>query len=284
VKVGSILLPLLLLLGSCKEPEPGKTLLARVDNEMLTLEFVQSMLDSGHHPTQAQIQEFTQRWIVNELLYREALRRSLHETPELRARLEAARRQLMVGALLDQIAGAASTEPTNDEVTTHYAHHKNDFLLPHDVALVSLALFRDRESANAFRTSVLRGTAWNTALHHIKADSQRAVNLLARVDSNYYTASTLLPPELWRVASAAQRGEPSFPIRTDDGFYCLVVWKLLRQGQVADLEYVQKEIRSRLILERRRQAIDSLIENLRSRHIVEVLVAGASADTLRPKE
>lgn len=280
--VGLVLL--LLFLASCKKQESARTPLARVDNETLTLEFVRSMLDSASHPTPAQIHEFTQRWIVNELLYREALRRSLHESPDVQARVESARRQLLVGALLDEVARSAAAEPGLDEITRYYADHKNDFVLSQDVVLLSLALFREREAANAFRTAVLRATPWASALQQIQSDSLQATSLVARVDSAYHTASTLLPVELWRVASIAQRGEPSFPIRTDDGFYCLIVWKQMRAGQIADLEYVNQDIRNRLLMERRRQAIDSLVENLRSRHIVEVLADGVSSDTVRPKE
>jgi len=72
---------------------------------------------------------------------------------------------------------------------------------------------------------------------------------------------------------------PSFPIRTDEGFYVLMVWKLARQGQIAELPYVESDIRSRLTIERRRKRYDALLENLRARHAVEVLVAPGVPDT-----
>ena len=215
----TLILVALLLLASCKQPEAPKTPLARVDNETLTLEYVQSMLDSGSTPSQAQLQEYTQRWIVNELLYREALRRSLHESEELKSRVEAARRRLVINALLDNIVYSSTTaESTPEEVAAYYNAHKNEFSLASDVALLSFALFRDRETANAFRTTVLRGTTWNAALEQVQNNPEQASSLVARLDSSYFTPSTLFPPELWRVASAAQRAEPSFAIRTDDGF------------------------------------------------------------------
>jgi hypothetical protein len=97
--------------------------------------------------------------------------------------------------------------------------------------------------------------------------------MVARMDSAYYSQRTLLPVELWRVASASTKPEPSFPVHTNEGFYILIVWKLGRQGQVADLAYVEQEIRSRLTIERRRRALDSLIERLRSNHAVEFMVS-----------
>ncbi len=273
------------LLASCKQTEAPKTPLARVDNETLTLEYVQSMLDSDSTPSHAQLQEYTQRWIVNELLYREAIRRSIDNSEELKSRVESARRQLVVNALLDDVINrSTSVESASENVAAYYNTHKNEFSLPTDVALLSFALFRDREAANTFRTKVLRGTSWNDALEQLQNNPQQAPSLVARIDSSYFTSSTLFPPELWRVASASQRTEPSFAIRTDDGFYCLIVWKFLRQGQLADIEYVEKEIRGRLAIDHRRQAVDSLLENLRARHVVEVFISSLPPDGARTKE
>ncbi len=61
-------------------------------------------------------------------------------------------------------------------------------------------------------------------------------------------------------------------MRTNEGFYVLIVWKLSRAGQVADLPYVETEIRSRLTIERRRRAMEALLETLRSKHAVELMV------------
>jgi hypothetical protein len=77
---------------------------------------------------------------------------------------------------------------------------------------------------------------------------------------------------------ASTKQEPSFPVHTDEGSYILIVWKLSRQGQIGDMAYVEQEIRSRLAIERRRHALDGLLERLRSKHAVELMVSD-QADT-----
>jgi hypothetical protein len=95
----------------------------------------------------------------------------------------------------------------------------------------------------------------------------------------------LLPVELWRVAAAATQADPSFPIRTNDGFYILTVWKYIRKGRTADVRYMEQEIRSRLTVERRQRMFDSLMENLRGKHSVQILVQSGDGDTAaKPKE
>jgi hypothetical protein len=264
----------LVLLAGCGGKSGSQQPVARLDGQTLTLDEVVARLDSARGMTQAQIAEYARRWVNDELLYREAVRRGLDDDETMRAQLEQTRRQLAINALLQQeVFTPKSLEAAPEEISQYYAAHLKEFTLPTDVALVSYVMFRDRDAANAFRANVLKGTPWSEALRLTLADPQAASAFVGRIDSAYYTASTLLPVELWRVAAAATKPEPSFPIHVNDGFYILSVWKITRQGQVADRDYVEREIRTRLAVDRRRSAYTALLENLRSQHTVELLVS-----------
>jgi hypothetical protein len=274
--IGVVLL--LVLLSACQRNETPKTPVARLDNQTLTMEEVLARLDTTQAPSAAHVQSYIQRWITDEMLYREALRRGLDRRPDVDSRLNDIRRQLLINTLLDQeIYTEATTRSSDDEVRRYYEEHQREFTLTRDVALVSFALFPERDIANSFRARVVRGAPWNEAL----ADAEIADAVIAQVDSAYFTAQTLFPAELWRYAVSGLRG-PSFPIRTDHGFYVLTVWKLQRQGERADLAYVEPEIRSRLTIERRRQMLDSLIQNLRSKHTVQVFVGSTEPERDNP--
>ncbi len=262
------------LLAGCGTKDSGQRAVARIDDRTLTLEDVRARLDSTRGVTSAQVGEFARRWINDELLYREAVRRGLDNKEAVRAQVEEAKRQLAINALLqDEIYTQSSVESTPEEIGQYYSAHNKEFTLPTDVALVSYLLFTDRDAANAFRTVVLKGTPWAQAVRQTMADPKLSSVILATMDSAYYTQSTLLPVELWRVASASTKQEPSFPVHTDEGSYILMVWKLSRQGRIADLAYVEREIRSRLAIDRRRRALEGLIERLRSKHAVELMVS-----------
>lgn len=271
----------ILLLAGCQKPQQPRTPIARIDSRTLTLEEIEARFDSSRGISRAQVHEYIQRWLTNELLYQEAVRRGLDQSEELETRLTDIRRQLAINALLEQeIYNEASQASAEEDIRSYYESNRGQFLVSQDVALVSFVFFKDREEATSFRNRVMRGTSWSAAKRDLFADALKRTGVVMHADSSYYTQSTLLPTELWRIISSIPRREPSFPVRTDEGFCILVVWKLTRQGDAADLSYVKDEILSRLAINRRQQTMDKLLENLRSKHVVQILISSVPQDSV----
>jgi hypothetical protein len=274
----------LVLAIGCQQKSSTNAALARLDNRTLTAEDIHVRFDSSQGMTEAQLQQYVQRWLKDELLYREAVARGFGNSQAINDRLEDARRQLVINEFLDKtVYNDKSASSTPEEVQNYYDTHKNEFVLRNDVALLSYIVFSDRDAANKFRNTVLRGTSWYDALHQWLSDPRQNTKILTKGDSLYHTQASLLPADLWRVASSANLREPSFPISTTEGYYVLIVWQYGKQGQPADIRLVDGEIRSRLAIERRSHLYDSLVENLRAKHSVEILVGSSGNDTTRLK-
>ena len=278
------LVSFVLLMAGCQQKTQTNTALARLDNRTLTAEDIHVRFDSTQGISEAQLQQYVQRWLRDELLYREALARGFGDSKELNERLADVRRELIINEFLDQtIYNEKTAVSTPEQVRAYYEAHKNEFVLRNDVALISYAVFSERDAASKFRNTVLRGTSWYEALHQLLSDPKLASKVLTKGDSIYHTQASLLPADLWRVASSANIGEPSFPVSTTEGYYVLIVWQFGKAGQPADIRLVDGEIRSRLAIERRSQLYDSLVANLRTKHSVEILVGTAGSDTTRLK-
>lgn len=262
--------------GSCRQEPADETAVARIEDRTLTMQEIRTQFDTTRPPTEAQIQQYLRRWIADELLYREAVRRGLDQTPSVQRRLEDLRRQTVIQELLEsEIYDAPAFAPGEDDIRRYYEQNKESFLLAEPVVLVSFAVFEERAKATEFRNAVLRGTSWHQALR--MPDHAGAVR--GRADSLYFTEARLLPRELWRVATTIATGSPSFPVSTEDGFFVVNVWNVQRPGSSADLAYVRNEIINRLTVERRQRAYRSLVENLRSRYAVDIYLSPSFGDT-----
>jgi len=254
----------------CSKNEPDKTPVARIDNRTLALEEIRAHIDTTREPSQAQIQQYIQRWLTEESLYREAIDRGLDRTDEMNQKVEDVRRQLAINALLEkEVYSRQAADFSAQDIRQYYELHIKEFNVMHDLALVSFALFKNRDAATEFRNLVLKGTPWNAVIN------QQAQSIVMHVDSSYKTQAALMPAELWRVASKLTNRELSFPISTDNGYYIIVVWKFIPQGQTADISLVEQEIRGRLIVERRRQMYNQFIQNLRAKHAIQVFISSA---------
>lgn len=271
-----ILVAAALVLVACNRNGTPETAVARIENRTLTMQEIRAQFDSTRQPTETQIQQYLQRWVADELLYREAIRRGIDQQPSVVSRTEELRRQLVVQALLEQeIYTSPAVQPSDAEILAYFQAHQQEFPVSEPIALISLAVFHDRDRATEVRNAVLQGTPWAQA---VASPSARA-SLIGRTDSAYFSETRLLPHELWRVATTIPPGSPSFPISTDEGFTLVQVWKLLRPGSPADPAYVRGEIVNRLIVDRRQRAYRSLIENLRSRYAVDIYVSPSFGDT-----
>jgi len=268
------------MMAGCSRDTGRKAYVARVDQSFLTEEDLAATHDSLGD-VRAQTREFVNEWIDTELLYQEAVRRGLADTESLRRRLDMVKRRLAVGVLLEQdIYGADSTGVSEDAIQALYNAGGDAFHLREDVVRVSYALFSDRDVANAFRSSVVRGNSWADALRQFQTDSLTRPLLLQIADRQYFTQATLYPQELWKLARTLGKGEVSFVVKTDNGYYVLTVEGMRRQGEMPDLEYVRTEIRDRILIEQRRANYEKLVAGLRAKHTVEVRIP--LADTTAP--
>ena len=268
---------LVLTVSSCSKNAQDKTPVARIDNQTLALEEIRAHIDTTREPSQVQIQQYIQRWITEESLYREAIDRGMDRTDEMNQKVDDVRRQLTINALLEkEVYSEQTSNFSAQDIRQYYDAHVKEFNVMHEMALISFTLFKNRDKATEFRNMVLKGTPWHVAVN------QQAQSIVAHIDSSYQTQASLTPSELWRVASKLISRELSFPISTNDGYYILVVWKFIKQGQTADVPIVEQEILGRLTVERRRQMYSQLVQNLRAKHSIQVF-AGSTPDSGKSK-
>jgi peptidyl-prolyl cis-trans isomerase C len=261
----------LVLAAGCTDSGKQSASVARVGTAELTSDDLRYLADSSGTVGRSR-REAVNDWIVNELLFQEAARRGLTASASYRRQVDDAKKRLAIAALLDQeLYAPPDTALVNDAaVDAAYAASPGEYVLHEDAVLASYIVFGDRDAANAFRSAVLRGMNWNDATREAHSDPKTAPLILQTASRQYFTQSTMFPPELWKLARSLGRDEVSFVLQTPQGYTVLKSHGVKHQGEVPDLAYVRNEIRQRLLVTERRARYDNLIANLRAKHGVEL--------------
>jgi hypothetical protein len=193
------------------------------------------------------------------------------DSDQLRKQLEATRKRLAVEALLEkEVYGGGADDVSDEDIAGAFKKNVASFTLREDVARVSYALFSERDAANQFRASILRGSSWEDAIAVCQRDSVHARELRTVARNQYFTQATLFPDELWKLARTLPKEEVSYAVKTAAGYYVLTVHGIRHVGETPEFEYVSNEVRERLLIERRRARYEQLVSDLRTRHKVEV--------------
>lgn len=263
-----------MLLLACSKPVEQGHEVAKVDDQPLTMEMVRGMVDTTRGVSEAQLRSFTNQWIVSELLFQEAKKRGLENSEDIVKKVEDARRQLVIAALLDRevFVGTAASVGTAD-VQKYYEVHKEEWTLPGTLRRLSFAVFADLDAAKEFRTGAIEGKRWTATLQEMRT----ANKLVSNSDSMFYTRADFYPPELWKVAQSLGVDEVSFPVKTSSGYFVLKLLGEYPEKTPAPLAYVEDEIRNRLLMEQRQKRYADFVEQLRQQHAVQINLTGVAA-------
>jgi hypothetical protein len=260
-----------LLIIGCNTSRKQGGFVARVENAVLTEDDLTQARDSSGE-AQAFSRGYVNEWIVRELLYQEAERRGLPESEEFQDKIRETTKRMAVAALLQQeLYDKLDTgSVTEGDIRSLFSAKSKEFTLRQDLVLASLAVFDDRDAANVFRSLVLRGTSWENALRQIQQDPRQKQHLLRVAHRQYFTRTTLLPEELWKLTRSLEREDVSFPLKVPQGTYVIRVHETFRQGDLPPFDFARDEVRQRLLMDLRRDKYDALVASLRARRRVDV--------------
>lgn len=260
----------LLLLAGCSRDKSRNEFVARVGKTELTADELAAARDSVAG-VRAHPEQFVNDWIINELLFQEANKRGMSESDQVRRQLDAARKRLVIEALLDKEVYSIDTSAVSeDSVRAIYASAPQSIALKEDVVHASFALFGDRDQANNFRALLVKRSPWNDAVDKMTSDSTTRAELLQVATRQYFTQTTLYPEELWKLARTLARDEVSFVVHANAGYYVLVVHGIRRQGEQPEYDYARNEIRQRLVVAMRRDRYERLVADLRAKQSIEL--------------
>ncbi|MBI5021286.1 MAG: peptidyl-prolyl cis-trans isomerase [Ignavibacteriales bacterium] len=269
IRILCILLLALAIPIGCQREKPD-VVLARVGDAVLTEQNVRKHLNDFKSITETELRQYIQRWINEELLYQEACRKGIDKTEDYTEQLELIKRQIAGQQLLEKEIYSDTSTISDSATQNYFENHKEEFPIREDVVKLQIAHFDDRDVAAFFAATLARGVSWDSAVTVVNEDAGKKNFLIKATLPAYYTAHTLFPEELWKVAATLSPNDISFPIKISDRYAIITLLERKRKDDTPTYEVVRNEVRERLNIEKRKYKYSELLDSLRKRYRVEI--------------
>jgi len=261
-----------LLMAACQQRDPAEDYVARVGDSYLTLREVNEALEDmppGRDSLGARTQ-IIDRWVTNELLFQEALRRRLTDDPEVRRRIEDSERSVLIDALVSSVYEEEIDAPTAAELETYYQRNRERLRLREPFVRVRhlSALSPDAAAAarEALQDAVRQNAAdslWPSIVRRF-ADDADAARTLA---DTYYPERSLFNQQPAVRAMLRRIGvrEIAPVIDSDSLHHVLQLVDRAPPGTIPELAWVEDQVQRQLLIDARKQMYARHVQRLRNR-------------------
>lgn len=238
--------------------------IAVVNGQSITLEELQR--EMGGMPPQLRAlmqtregqQNLLDNLIVRELVYQRGKADGVDQSPEVRERLEAIRRNLTIEATVRKVT-ENETKVSGEEIDKYYAEHRDEFKGGDQIRASHILVGTEAEAMRLHAQLRQGGNFEQLArAHSIDGSASRGGDL------GYFERGRMVP-EFERAAfSLKAKGDLSPVVRSQFGFHIIKLTDR-RAGPAKNLEQAREEIRGRLQEDRRRASVEQYVKDLKAK-------------------
>jgi foldase protein PrsA len=258
------------MLSCSGDAEPEGTLLARVNDEVLTKEelMYQIPADYRNQVDAEGLTEVVENWINTEILYQEAVRRGLDDDPEVKAIIEAGIKDAVARKLIDKELENKVVIPPST-VDSIYAERKDSFKLEQDRFRASHIFLETAGDADAIYSRLQKGDDFAALARDYSKDRESAQR---GGDIGYFGPEDIDPTF---VAAARELGVGSYskPVKTAYGYHIIKLTDRQKAGEGLDSLEAKRNIFETLYTEQHARAFNDLLERLKASADVEIYPA-----------
>lgn len=260
---------MLLLLTSCTPPPSEERVVAFVNGKPITqTEFENEWADlpeatRARYDKEGGKQVFLKELVDHELLMQEARKQGLDQSDAFRDRVRRYKEKLLKEELLkDRMK--ATAEPTKEELDRYYEQHAGELLTPLKVRVAQM-LLPNFSAAKDLETQVNRGGDFGKFAQRYSIDGKTKAK---GGDLGPYRKGLVIP-EVDEVLRTLKPGMVSAPIKTDAGYYLVMITALEPEIIQADLAK-RERLRQELVYLKRKQHYDDAIAEIKAKAVVRL--------------
>jgi peptidyl-prolyl cis-trans isomerase C len=258
-----------LLLSGCTPPPSEERVVAFVNGKPITqTEFDNEWNDlpeatKARYEKEGGKQVFLKELVDHELIMQEARKQGLDQSDAFRDRVRRYKEKLLKEELLkDRMK--ATAEPTKEELDRYYEQHASELLTPLKVRVAQM-LLPNFPAAKDLETQVNRGGDFGKFAQRYSIDTKTKAK---GGDLGPYRKGLVIP-EVDEAIRSLKPGMVSAPIKTDAGYYLVMITALEPEIIQADLAK-RERLRQELLYLKRKQHYDDAIAEIKAKAVVRL--------------
>ncbi len=208
--------------------------------------------------------------VMETVLLQEARRRGLEHDPEVDRLVKEARRQILLGRLLETIRQSKQVQVPDEDVKKIYEANKSNFMEP-ETFRASHILVADEETAKKAMERLKSGESFAKVAGELSTDPSSKTK---GGDIGYFAKGQLIP-EFEAACESLKPGELSGIVKTQLGYHIIQLTDKKSVHQ-RPLEEVQDQIRRQLGAQQQQRQVESSVQELRAKAQVQIKDSGAA--------
>lgn len=251
------------LIAGCEKEEPPIVIVAKVGDEILTDEELDSLLSFSKNKGKYR-EEVIRNWVDSELLFLEASHNEITKSKKYMDLVHESDKSLANSLYLSEFLNSQEIKVDEQVLLEFFNNNKNDFSISAEAFVYNKAVFSDESKAILFRTTLIESD-WNKANNVFSGDG----TLLFTVSNQFEYARTVLNKKVRIVLDNIEIGEVSIIFETEHQQYNIVqLVSKYEPGAVPDFDYIKKNVVNMYMSMQKTKIYEALLQDLYTKYDV----------------
>ena len=253
----------LLLLSNCSKAQPEGKVIAEVNGDKLTYEFLLDQLPAEYRNSvsDAQLSKLVDAWIETELIYQEALKHNLDKDQHL-LNVIAQKRKDVIAARYVEMATSGAVNLTDQAIDSIYRSNPDQYKVNEEMFKLSHIVLSSPGAADAVYKRLKAGDSFAALAADYSEDQQTrktggdlGLVPLSSIESDMVQALNLI-----------NKGQFTPPIKSQSGYYHIFLLRdRLPAGSTLPLEDIREEIAESIRAQDQQQQYLQMVNSLKQK-------------------
>jgi len=207
--------------------------------------------------------KFVDELVKREMLYQEAKKKGLDNTPEYKKKVDDFKKITLIGSLLEKEVEEKS-KVTDNDIKTYYDAHKSELTMNNQIK-ASHILVKTEDEAKKISDQLKKGGDFAKLAKEKSIDPGSAKN---GGDLGFFSKGQMVP-EFEKIAFNLKVGQISEPVKTQFGYHIIKVTGR-KEGQIVELDKVKNLLTQRVTAEKQKEVFDSYMNSLKGSYKVDI--------------